>query len=251
MIKVRGLVKKYDKFVAVDHIDFDVDGGVVYGFLGPNGAGKTTTIKILVGMMKPDEGLIEIDGIDLSKDREKAKSRIGFIPDRPYIYEKLTGMEFMRFIGGLFHMDESDVEKRGTELLKLFEINHVRDELVAGYSHGMRQRLIMASALLHRPRLLIVDEPMVGLDPRGARLVKKIFREQARTGVTIFMSTHTLQVAEEVCDKVSIINNGKIIATGSVAELKSDADALEQFEETFLRITGQTDEQDLSTVFAE
>ncbi|MCZ7585284.1 MAG: ABC transporter ATP-binding protein [Deltaproteobacteria bacterium] len=249
MIHATGLVKKYGDFVAVDHIDLHVEPGLVYGFLGPNGAGKTTTIKMLVGMMQPTEGSVLIDGLDLAKDRDRAKARMGFIPDRPYIYERLTGMEFMHFIGGLFRMDGADIKKHGHDLLALFEIAHVENELVSGYSHGMRQRLIMASALLHRPRLLVVDEPMVGLDPRGAKLVKKIFREQARLGTTIFMSTHTLQVAEEICDRISIINTGKIIATGTVAELKASAGALERFEETFLQLTGAGDEQDVSVIF--
>lgn len=245
MIKVRRLKKIYSRLVAVDSIDLDVPAGCVFGFLGPNGAGKTTTIKMLVGMMRPSSGEIIIDGIDLAKERDRAKMRIGFIPDRPYIYEKLTGREFMQFIGGLFRMKTWDIESRGGKLLQLFEIEHVGDELVGGYSHGMRQRLIMASALLHRPRLLVVDEPMVGLDPRGAKLVKKIFREEARRGTTIFMSTHTLQVAEDICDHIVIINQGKIIASGSVAELKAEAGALTHFEETFLRLTGQEGEQDV------
>lgn len=251
MIKVRGLVKKYGSLVAVDNIDLDVPAGCLYGFLGPNGAGKTTTIKMLVGLMQPTAGLIEIDGVNLDKERDLAKSRIGFIPDRPYIYEKLTGMEFLHFIGGLFAVDSAEVEKKGIELLHLFEIDHVRDELVAGYSHGMRQRLIIASALLHRPRVIIVDEPMVGLDPRGAKLVKKIFREQVRLGTTIFMSTHTLQVAEEVCDEISIIHHGKIIADGTVDELKTQAGSFARLEETFLHLTGQEDDQDISGIFGE
>ncbi len=248
MIEVRQLTKTYGALRAVDGIDFDAPAGQVFGFLGPNGAGKTTTIKMLVGMMQPTSGTITIDGVDLAKDPNTAKSRVGFIPDRPYIYEKLTGFEFMHFIGGLFRMKADDVSKRGEALLKLFEIDGVRNELVAGYSHGMRQRLIMASALLHRPRVLIVDEPMVGLDPRGAKLVKKIFREQAKNGMTIFMSTHTLDIVEEVCDHIAIISKGKIIASGSVAELRNEAGRLSRLEETFLRLTGQEDEQDVSGI---
>jgi ABC-2 type transport system ATP-binding protein len=251
VIKVRGLLKTYGNLIAVDHIDLDVADGQLYGFLGPNGAGKTTTIKILVGMMQPTAGEIEIDGIDLMRDRDRAKSRMGFIPDRPYLYEKLTGLEFLHFMGGLYRMHSAEIEKYGQELLRLFEIDHVQHELIAGYSHGMRQRLIVASALLHRPRLLVVDEPMVGLDPRGAKLVKKIFREQVRLGTSIFMSTHTLDVAEEVCDYISIINHGKIIAAGTVAELKTEAGLLARFEETFLHLTGQEDEQDLGKIFLE
>jgi len=249
VIKARGLLKKYDDLAAVDHIDLSVPPGEVFGFLGPNGAGKTTTIKMLVGMMQPTAGSFLIDDIDLQKNRDEAKSRIGFIPDRPYIYEKLTGMEFLHFVGGLYQLKNRDIDRRGGDLLGLFEIDKVREDLVSGYSHGMRQRLIMAASLLHRPKLLVVDEPMVGLDPRGAKLVKKIFREQARHGTTIFMSTHTLQVAEEVCDRISIIHQGKIIASGTVAELKAEAGTLERFEETFLTLTGQTEEQDVTGVF--
>lgn len=237
MITVRGLAKRYDRLLAVDHIDLDVKPGEVYGFLGPNGAGKTTTIKMIVGMMKPTAGVITVDGIDIAKNHQEAKRRIGFIPDRPYIYEKLTAMEFLHFIGGLFRMDRETIETRGAELLRLFTIDHVTHELVAGFSHGMRQRLIMASAFLHEPKLIVVDEPMVGLDPRGARLVKNLFRRKADEGTTIFMSTHTLQLAEEVCDRIAIINKGRIIATGTMDELRNQAGRSERLEEIFLRLT--------------
>ncbi len=248
MIKTRKLKKHYGDLVAVGGIDLNVPAGQLFGFLGPNGAGKTTTIKMLVGMMQPTSGVIEINGIDLRENHAEAKSHVGFIPDRPYIYEKLTGMEFLHFIGGLYRMASDDIEDRGNNLLKLFEIDHVSGELVSGYSHGMRQRLIMASALLHRPKVIVVDEPMVGLDPRGAKLVKKIFRQQADAGTTIFMSTHTLNVAEEICDHIAIINHGIIIAEGSVAQLIDQAGEMKKLEETFLRLTGQESDQDISSI---
>ncbi len=248
MIRARGLAKAYDRLIAVDHIDLEVAPGEVFGFLGPNGAGKTTTIRMLVGMMKPTAGTVEIDGIDIAKNHLEAKSRIGFVPDRPYIYEKLTAMEFLHFVGGLFRMNAGDIEKRGAELLELFTIDHVANELVAGFSHGMRQRLIMASAFLHRPKLIVVDEPMVGLDPRGMKLVKNLFREQARTGTTIFMSTHTLDIVEEVCDRVAIIHNGRIIATGTMDELRSEAGHSARLEEIFLRLTDTEDMPDVAGV---
>ncbi len=251
MIRTKNLEKHYGNLVAVGGLNLEVSAGKVFGFLGPNGAGKTTTIKMLVGMMQPTSGSIEINGVDLVKDHIEAKRQVGFIPDRPYIYEKLTGMEFLHFIGGLFRMDDGDIESRGRNLLRLFEIDHVADELVAGYSHGMRQRLIMASALLHRPKVIVVDEPMVGLDPRGAKLVKKIFRQQADAGTAVFMSTHTLAVAEEICDHIAIINKGKIIAEGSVDELKKQTGLMSRLEETFLRLTNQEEEQDITSILSE
>lgn len=238
MIKLIGITKVYKSVRAVDGLSLEVGAGTIFGFLGPNGAGKTTTIKMMVGILQPTSGRILIDGIDLSKDPATAKKRIGFIPDRPFLYEKLTGMEFLRFVAGLYGVDgrrslPSQIEKT----LDLFDLRHWGDELIESYSHGMKQRLVMSAALIHKPRVLIVDEPMVGLDPQGARLVKEIFKEEARKGTTVFMSTHSLDVAQEVCREIGIVQAGKLIARGSAGELGKLADVEGNLERIFFKLT--------------
>ncbi len=239
MIELRGVTKRYRNLVAVNNLSLRVGKGEVFGFLGPNGAGKTTTIKMMAGLMQPTEGNILVGGIDVAVDPIRAKALIGFIPDRPFLYEKLTGEEFLRFMGGLYELDGTQLDRRVDELFELFSLKDFRDELIEGYSHGMRQRLVMGAAFLHHPQVVIVDEPMVGLDPQGARLVKQIFREQCARGRTVFMSTHTLGVAEEVCDRIGIIHRGELIALGTKEELrqqvKGGADKLETI---FLQLTG-------------
>jgi ABC-2 type transport system ATP-binding protein len=211
--------------------------GEIFGFLGPNGAGKTTTIKMMAGLLQPTAGSIQIHGYDVQKEPLKAKAVTGFIPDRPFLYEKLTAVEFMHFVAALYEM--GDAKKRIAELLDLFGLPDWKNELVENFSHGMKQRLVMASALLHRPKVLVVDEPMVGLDPRGSRLVKDIFKDLASNGVTVFMSTHTLEIVEQMCTRVAIINLGKIIAEGSVEDLGRMARMPEShLEPIFLRLTG-------------
>src|SRR6185503_5925567 len=189
----------------------------------PNGAGKTTTIRMIAGLLKPTSGSITINGHDLARAPEAAKASLGFIPDRPFIYDKLTAGEFLRFHGGLYGMEEDVVSPRVTEMLEIFELSRWEHELVESFSHGMKQRLVMCSAFLHHPRAVLVDEPMVGLDPRGARLIKDVFRRMSEHGVAILMSTHTLEVAQEMCDRISIILKGQIIARGTVDELRAMA----------------------------
>jgi ABC-2 type transport system ATP-binding protein len=238
MIKLVHLTKIYKELRAVDDLDLEVKEGTLFGFLGPNGAGKTTTIKMMAGVLKPTSGSVIIDGMDLAKEPEKVKRCIGFIPDRPYLYEKLTGMEFLKFIAGLYGMDHaSSLPTRIRDLLELFDLTHWSDELIESYSHGMKQRLVMCSALLPKPKVLIVDEPMVGLDPRGARLVKDIFVEASLKKTTIFMSTHSLEVAAEVCQDIAIIQAGKIIARGSSEELRKVAGVDGSLESVFLKLT--------------
>jgi ABC-2 type transport system ATP-binding protein len=238
MIVVEHLVKRYGGFTAVDDVSLDVPAGEIHGFLGPNGAGKTTTIRMIAGLLKPTAGRISIGGHDLAREPELAKACLGFIPDRPFIYEKLTAGEFLRFHAGLYGMD-GVAEARITELLQLFELENWRGELVEAFSHGMKQRLVMCAAFLHRPRAVLVDEPMVGLDPRGAQLIKEVFRTMSRKGVAILMSTHTLEVAQEMCDRIAIILGGRIIAAGSFEELRAAAGGRdEQLNELFLRLTG-------------
>jgi ABC-2 type transport system ATP-binding protein len=237
MIKLINLAKVYGGLTAVNGICLTVEPGEVFGFLGPNGAGKTTTIRMMAGLLLPTSGSAEIGGFDVQKDPLRAKAITGFIPDRPYLYEKLTAAEFMDFVSRLYDMDDAGL--RTAELLDLFGLTQWSDELIENFSHGMKQRLVMASSLLHDPRVLVVDEPMVGLDPRGARLVKNLFKELAAKGVTIFLSTHTLEIVEAMCTRVAIINRGDIIAEGSVAELGRLARMEDShLEPIFLKLTG-------------
>lgn len=243
MIRTEGLTKHYGPFHAVEDLNLTVNSGEIFGFLGPNGAGKTTTIRMLMGLIKPTAGRIWIGGFDLEREPESAKAITGFIPDRPFLYEKLTGEEFLRFVAGLYRVDHVDAERRIPDLLDFFELADWGGELIEGYSHGMKQRLAFAGALLHKPRLIVVDEPMVGLDPKGARLVKETFKRLALQGCAIFMSTHTLEIAEEVCDRIGIIQMGKIIALGNMEELRREAKADERghLENIFLTLTGGED----------
>lgn len=243
MIKTEGLTKHYGPYRAVEGLDLEIKKGEIFGFLGPNGAGKTTTIRMLMGLITPTSGRIWIHGYDLAKQPTEAKTITGFIPDRPYLYEKLTGEEFLRFVAGLYNVDLSDTERRIPELLDFFELTDWGNELIEGYSHGMKQRLAFASALLHKPKLIVVDEPMVGLDPKGARLIKETFRRLADQGNTIFMSTHTMEIAEQVCDRIGIIQSGKLIALGTVEELRGMAETEEggDLENIFLSLTGGED----------
>ena len=249
MIAVHDLVKRYGTFTAVDGVTLEVPSGEIHGFLGPNGAGKTTTIRMIAGLLKPTSGRILVNGHDLAAAPERAKASLGFIPDRPFIYEKLTAGEFLRFHAGLYGLDSPGVPARVHEMLDLFELTRWEHELVESFSHGMKQRLVMCAAFLHRPEAVLVDEPMVGLDPRGARLIKDVFRRMAEHGVAILMSTHTLEVAEEMCDRISIILRGKIIARGTVPELRAMAgDPADQLTSVFLKLTGGSGLQELDEV---
>jgi ABC-2 type transport system ATP-binding protein len=246
MIAVQEVVKKYGGFTAVDGVSLEVAPGEIHGFLGPNGAGKTTTIRMIAGLLKPTSGRIAIDGHDLEADPEAAKRALGFIPDRPFLYEKLTASEFLRFHAGLYGLDGDGTDRRIGELLEVFELASWSGELVESFSHGMKQRLTMCAAFLHRPKAVVVDEPMVGLDPRGAVLIKDIFRGMSRNGVAILMSTHTLEVAQEMCDRISIILNGRIVALGTVAELRALAGGRdEQLTPVFLKLTGGSGFQEI------
>jgi ABC-2 type transport system ATP-binding protein len=239
MIELTELTKRYGSFTAVDAIDLRVPKGELFGFLGPNGAGKTTTLRMIAGILRPTAGIVRIGGVDIAADPIAAKRILGFIPDRPFIYEKLTGIEFLRFVAGLYGQDGKDVEHRSRELLALFDLEQWRDELVESYSHGMRQKLIISSALVHKPDVIVVDEPMVGLDPKAARILKDLFREYVRRGHTIMMSTHTLEVAETMCDRIAIIQAGKIRALGTMDDLRAaSAQGDEGLEGIFLRLTG-------------
>jgi len=238
MIELRNLTKRFGDIVAVHRLSLTVSEGEIFGFIGPNGAGKTTTLRMMGGILAPTEGTVIIDGVDMAKQPEKAKERIGFIPDRPFLYEKLTGIEFLKFTADLYGLRASDFKEKSEKALKQFSLDHWGNELIESYSHGMKQRLILSAAILHDPKVMVVDEPMVGLDPAGIRMVKNLFRNLAKMGTTIFMSTHTLGVAEDVCDRIGIIHKGVLIAAGTVEELSSRAQVREgDLEEVFMILT--------------
>ncbi len=249
MIRLENLTKLYGSFVAVDDITLDVKAGELFAFLGPNGAGKTTTLRMIAGILRPNDGRVLLGGDDVHRNPLAAKQRLGFIPDRPFVYEKLTGAEFLRFVAGLYGQEGDIVERRIAELLEVFELASWKDELVEAYSHGMRQKLIISSALIHRPECIVVDEPMVGLDPKAARLLKDIFRQFVGKGGTVLMSTHTLEVAEAMCDRIGIIQHGKIVACGTMEELRRQTAAGEvSLEELFLKLTGGVHARELAEV---
>ena len=248
MIRIEHLTKLYGSFRAVDAISLHVPKGALYGFLGPNGAGKTTTLRMIAGILRPNAGRILIGGHDIALEPIAAKRRLGFIPDRPFVYDKLTGAEFLRFVAGLYGQDGQLVEHRIDELLDVFELTTWKNELVESYSHGMRQKLIISSALIHRPEVIVVDEPMVGLDPRGARLLKDLFREFCARGGTILMSTHTLEIAEALCERIAIIQAGKIVAAGTMAELRAQHATDVGLEDLFLRLTGGAEYKEIKAV---
>ena len=246
VLRLEGVTKRYGKFTAVNRIDLSVERGQVFGFLGPNGAGKTTTIRMIAGVLLPTAGRILLGGDDLAEVPEKAKTRMGYIPDRPYLYEKLSGREFLRFVAGLWGTDGKATEERGQRLLDLFDLSHWQNELIETYSHGMRQKLLITSALIHQPEIIVVDEPMVGLDPRSARILKDLFRTYVGNGGTVFLSSHTLEVVEVLCDAIAIIHEGRIIARGTLDDLRRQADAGgAHLEEIFLKVTGGEDVADL------
>ncbi len=243
MIVTEGLTKRFGGKSAVQSLDLRIDAGTFYCFLGPNGAGKTTTIKMLTGLLKPTSGRALLGGIDIQQDPVAAKRLLGYVPDSPFLYDKLTGGEFMRFVAGLYQMPEAEFRPRRDRLLELFEVDKVADQLVEDYSHGMRQKLSFAACFLHEPRIVIVDEPWVGLDPKNIRFVKDFLKAKTRNeAVTVFMSTHTLSIAEELADRVGIIHNGRLLHTGTVAEIKALQSRPGTLEDVFLEITQATDE---------
>jgi len=249
VITLTDLTKRYGSFTAVDGIQLSVPKGTLFGFLGPNGAGKTTTFRMIAGIIVPTAGRIEIGGVDLRREPLVAKRRLGYIPDRPFVYDKITGAEFLRFVAALYNAEDASLERRIDELLDIFELTPWKHELTESYSHGMRQKLIIASALVHRPEVIVVDEPMVGLDPKGARLLKDLFRQYVNRGGTVLMSTHTLEVAESMCDRIAIMQTGRILARGTMDELREQtASGDASLEDLFLRVTGGFHERQLGTI---
>jgi ABC-2 type transport system ATP-binding protein len=236
MIQTRGLSKKFGALTAVESLDLDVQQGEFFAFLGPNGAGKTTTIKMLAGLLKPSAGSASVAGFDVQKKPEEAKARLAYVPDFPYTYDKLSAVEFMQFVGDIFGLEPRVIEERMESLFDRFHLHDYRHELTENLSHGTRQRLVISSALLHDPKVLVIDEPMVGLDPMHARIVKDEFKERSRAGMTIFLSTHQLSVAEELADRVGIIHAGRLIALGTVEELRALSVAKGGLENVFLSL---------------
>jgi ABC-2 type transport system ATP-binding protein len=238
MIQLREVTKKFGDFTAVDSLSLEIKPGELFGFLGPNGAGKTTTIKMMTGLFAPTSGTILVNGFDIQRFPSEAKSSTGYIPDQPFVYEKLTGREFLYFSAGLYRMSHAAATEAIGELVDLLEIGSWIDRRTEYYSQGMRQRLVIVSALLHRPKVIVIDEPMIGLDARSALIVKDLLRRRAEEGAAIFMSTHSLPVAEELCHRVGIIKNSRLVFADSAGEFRLFKDKYNgRFESAFLELT--------------
>jgi ABC-2 type transport system ATP-binding protein len=249
LIETRNLIKRYGDKVAVDDVSFDVHQGEVFGFLGPNGAGKTTTIKVIVGLLQPTSGTVRVAGYDVQTQPMLAKASSGYVPDTPNLYAKLTGRELLHFVGDLYNMDRAQVARRIDELLRMFDLTNAADDTVDSYSHGMQQKTSLAAALMHDPKVLILDEPTVGLDPRSARLIKDILRQLAQRGAAVMLSTHILEIAEHMCDRIGIINKGQLIAVGTMNELRTlDATGRTSLEDIFLGLTGGAEEAEIAEI---
>ena len=244
-IKTERLTKKYGGLTAVDSLSFEIAKGEIFAFLGPNGAGKTTTVKLMSGLLIPSSGTAYINGFDILKEPIKAKQSLGYVSDQPFVYPQLTGFEFMRFVGDIYSVEPDYQKAKIPELLEMFELSKWADETTEAYSHGMRQKLVLASVLLHRPSVLFLDEPLVGLDPKSARLVKEAFNELSSRGVTIFMCTHVLEIAEKLASRAGIIHKGKLIALEDMGSLKQKIKSGGNLEDVFLEITGGTQYADL------
>jgi ABC-2 type transport system ATP-binding protein len=239
MIELEQLVKKFGDLTAVDHVSLKIPRGEFFAVLGPNAAGKTTMIKLLAGLMKPNSGSARVCGFDIQKQPLEARKRLAYVPDYPFLYDKLTAREFFRFIGQLFHLDAARIEKNAQELIARFHLAEYADRALEGLSHGTRQRVAIASALLHDPEVFVIDEPMVGLDPQHARVVKDVLKERSLAGMTVLVSTHQLSIAEEMADRIGIINGGKLIAVGTRDELRIRSGSSGQLEETYLSLTAE------------
>ena len=248
LIQTKNLVKRFGEKTAVDQVTFQVQAGEVFGFLGPNGAGKTTTIRMIVGLLQPTSGSVEVAGFDLQQEPLKAKAVCGYLPDTPNLYAKLSARELLRFVGDLYEISHEQIEHRSQEMLNLFELTEAADDPIDTYSHGMQQKTALASALLHDPQVLVMDEPTVGLDPRSARLIKDILRQLAERGAAIFLSTHILEIAERMCDRIGIIDDGKLIAVGTMQELRALGKGESSLEDIFLNLTGGTEYAEIAAV---
>jgi ABC-2 type transport system ATP-binding protein len=248
LISTTNLIKRYGDKAAVNNVSFDVYRGEVFGFLGPNGAGKTTTIKMIVGLLRPTSGSVRVAGHDVQSEAIQAKAASGYVPDTPNLYPKLSGRELLRFVGDLYEVDRPTVERRIDEFMKLFELEQAADDAIDSYSHGMQQKTALAAALMHDPQVLVLDEPTVGLDPRSARLIKDLLRQMADRGSAIFLSTHILEIAERMCDRIGIINKGELIAIGSMDELRALGKGETSLEDIFLGLTGGAEYAEIAEV---
>jgi ABC-2 type transport system ATP-binding protein len=246
MLSLEHLAKRYDGTLAVDDLSLDVPGGELFGFLGPNGAGKTTTIKMICGLLRPTSGSVKVGDFDVQSQQLQAKALIGLVPDTPVLYKKLTGREFVRFVGDLYSVDPRTIERRIDHLLELLDMTEHSDDLIESYSHGMKQKTSIMAALIHDPTVVVLDEPTSGLDPRSAKVVKDVLRALCSMGKTVFMSTHILEIAERVCDRVGIINGGKLVAVGTMSELRKETkEGHASLEDIFLEVTGGPEAQEV------
>ena len=248
LIELHDLCKKYGTKCAVSNVNLSVFGGEVFGFLGPNGAGKTTTIKMIVGLLQPTSGTVKVAGYDMQSQPLQAKISSGYVPDTPNLYSKLSARELLRFVGDLYSMEPGRINRRIEELLRLFSLDDVGDNLIDSYSHGMQQKTSLAAALMHDPKVLVLDEPTVGLDPKSARLIKDFLRQLADRGSTVFVTTHILEIAERMCDRIGIINQGKLIAIGTMEELRAMQHGETSLEDIFLSLTGGAEEAEIAEV---
>ena len=249
LIQTQNLLKRYGDKVAVNNVSFEVYGGEVFGFLGPNGAGKTTTIKMIAGLLQPTSGRITVAGYDVNKQPLQAKAASGYVPDTPNLYAKLTGRELLHFVGDLYNLNTAQAARRSDELLRMFDLTAAADDTTDSYSHGMQQKTSLAAALMHDPKALVLDEPTVGLDPKSARLIKDILRQMAERGAAVFLSTHILEIAERMCDRIGIIDKGELIAVGTMEELRKLGQAGgASLEDIFLSLTGGAEEAEIAEV---
>ena len=249
LIETRNLIKRYGDKVAVNNVSFDIYAGEVFGFLGPNGAGKTTTIKMIVGLLQPTSGTVKVAGYDVQTQPLFAKAASGYVPDTPNLYAKLTGRELLNFVGDLYSLDRNQVAHRIDELLRMFDLSSAADDTFDSYSHGMQQKTALAAALMHDPKVLILDEPTAGLDPKSARLIKDILRQLADRGAAVMLSTHILEIAERMCDRIGIINKGELIAVGTMEELRKLGKAGQSsLEDIFLGLTGGAEEAEMAEI---
>jgi ABC-2 type transport system ATP-binding protein len=247
-IELHELCKNYGKKIAVDHLNLTAYSGEVFGFLGPNGAGKTTTIKMIVGLLQPTSGTVTVAEYDMQKFPLQAKFSSGYVPDTPNLYSKLSARELLRFVGDLYCLDTQRINYRIEELLELFNLSEIGDDLIDSYSHGTQQKVSMAAGLLHDPKVLVLDEPTVGLDPKSARLIKDVLRQFADRGSLVFITTHILEIAERMCDRIGIINQGRLIALGTIDELRRNVSGENSLEDIFLSLTGGIEEAEIAEV---
>jgi ABC-2 type transport system ATP-binding protein len=241
-VELKGVAKRYGEILAVDNMDLTINPGEIFGLLGPNGSGKSTTLKMLLGLVQPDYGSVNVLGLDVQKDAVAVKQLVGYVPESPRLYEFLTGIEYLDFIGDIYGMKTEEKSARINEYLKALELEGREGDMISSYSGGMKQKVALISAFLHRPKLLILDEPLSGLDPRSAKIVKDLLHELKAQGVTTLMSTHVLEIAQAICDRIAIMYHGKLLALGSMDELRKKASMPgSALEDIFLKLTGTGD----------